>query len=131
MLQTVDSTVAREYLNRSCKRLGRPCQNSNAIGSITQPPHMGGRGTLAPSNCFRYCSSRSTNTERSPITCDCGEAHAPSCDSRGRDAKYSSLCDSATLRTEPRTRTWRCKSSHEKTADATGCDSSCALLSLV
>ena len=49
-------------------------------------------GEASPRTRRRGASSAA----RSASTCDCGEAHAPICDARGRVAKYASLSASAT-----------------------------------
>lgn len=43
--QAGESTLARRYTRRSCRRLGRPCQNSTLRGRTRKPPQCGGRGT--------------------------------------------------------------------------------------
>src|SRR6185312_690707 len=102
-----------------CNRSSRPCQNSTTSGPIRYPPQFGGTGTSSRSAkravTFASCANKSA---REPIGCDCADAHAPSCEPRGRFDQYSVVASAVTLLTGPRTCTCLPSENHGNVADA-------------
>src|SRR6476469_6318128 len=97
----------------------RPCQNSTTSGRMRQPPQCGGTGTSSASAKRRWTfASAFSSTVRSRTTADCGEAHAPSCEPRGRDDQYVLVSAGLTFSTVPRTVAWRCSVYQGKVAEA-------------
>ena len=72
---------------RSCMRLVRPCQNSTCSAAIRHPPQCPGTGTSPSANRRVVATRASSMARRSRTTVDCADAHAPSCDPRGRVAQ--------------------------------------------
>jgi hypothetical protein len=95
---------ALRYRSRSCRRLGRDCQNSIVSGTIRYPPQKSGIGTSVPSGQRSDSSAnRSSSSARDASTRDCRLVHAPICDPRGREWKYGSLSAMESGRTLPST----------------------------
>ncbi len=84
--------------------------------------------TSTSGNRAAACSNPASTTDRSGTTRDCELAQAPSCDARGRLAKYSSVSARSALRTAPHTTTCRCSGYHGKTRLAYGLVSASAPL---
>ena len=68
-------------------RLGWPCQNSIIDGRTRNPPQCGGQGTVSPSKRRSTRAYASVSSSTPATSLDCGEAHAPSWEPRGRVAK--------------------------------------------
>ena len=73
------------------------------------PPQCSGLGGFRPYVAAARAAA-ATSTAREAITCDCGDAHAPSLESKGRSAKYASDSSELTLPTVPSMRTTRSSS---------------------
>lgn len=76
------SRSLREYRNRSCNRLSRPCQNSTISGKSLNPPQNSGTGISSlPSNLASTSRTRRSSTSLPPSssgkTLLCSLAHAP------------------------------------------------------
>ena len=81
-------SAPRSKHSRSCIRFGRPCQNSARSTSIRHPPQCGGTGMISSSaNRRSIPASAASRLARSATTLDWAEAHAPSCEPRGRTLK--------------------------------------------
>src|SRR4051794_14817383 len=123
------STEPRVYRTRSWRRLGRPCHSSTMSGARRQPPQNAGRGIWSTAaKVDSNWATLASSAARSGNGWDCGEAHAPICEPRGRVAKYSSLSTSVACSTVPTTRSWRCSCSHVNSIEALPVASSSALL---
>src|SRR5690606_40632777 len=55
---TTQPSPARRNRSRSCRRFGRPCQNSTVSGTTRNPPQCGGAGT-SPGNRAAAAAYRS------------------------------------------------------------------------
>src|SRR5690606_41724181 len=73
-------------------------------GRTRQPPQCGGTGISSTSANLRSTAARwLSRASLLPTLVDCGEAHAPSCDPRGRPRQYSAVSSALTFSTSPRT----------------------------
>ena len=108
---------------RACSGSGRaagtrrPCQNSTSSGTSRYPPQCGGRGTSPSANRLRASSTVARASRGRPAARLWSLAHAPSCASRGRVAKYASDRPSSSGSILARTVICR-SSSRQKTVNA-------------
>ena len=84
-LQALDARPSRVTRILLCTRFSRPCQNSTTSGAIRYPPQFGGTGTASRSaNRSVTSASCCSSAARDAIGLDWCDAHAPSCEPRGR-----------------------------------------------
>ena len=82
---THSPSTAPEHL-AVVQAVGRPCQNSTASAAAGSRPSAAGAGPR-PGTARRPRRRRASSHSRSGITSLCADAHAPSCEPRGRLAK--------------------------------------------
>ena len=72
-----------------------PARTRPPGGTSRRPPQCGGRGMSSPGKRASAAATSASSSARSASTCDCGDAHAPMRDARGRLAKYASASSCA------------------------------------
>ena len=94
VVSTASRRAARTEHDRACVR-AVPARTPSCAAGPGSRTSVAGRGTSSmPSNRSDTLAYDAVSTSRLETTDDCGDAQAPSCDPRGRLAKYSSASSS-------------------------------------